>query len=106
MATKLKLDKDIVLKEYDNGESPANLALKWGVHPTTIRRWVRESGRANNKLSHSNQLSMEVKVQLRKILVNTNKDNIDTIISELDKNFLIELRDKEIDKDFPIIILG
>lgn len=110
MATKRpKLNKDskeLVLKEYDKGVSPANLAEKWGVHPTTIRRWIRESGRNTNRFSHTTELDKDVKVQLRNVLSKFDINNLDLVISELDKNFLIEPRQDLEDEDFPVIILG
>jgi transposase-like protein len=108
LANKPKLNDDFlkeIVKEYDSGVTPADLAKKWGVHPTTIRRWLRSSGRELSRLSHSMELDREVKMQLRNILSKFNVKKADILISELDKHFLIEPRQEEHDSDFPIINL-
>jgi uncharacterized protein YjcR len=105
LANKPIIDKEEILKQYDKGETPVNLATKWGVHPTTIRRWIRSSGRSKAKFSHTTNLDKESKVQLRNILLKYNVKDLDSVISELDTHFIIETRKTEEDKDFPIIIL-
>lgn len=99
---------DIIIDEYDKGETPANLALKYGVHPTTIRRYLREHNRRLGRLSHTTIIETDVKVELRKVLTQFNVKNLDIVISELDKHFYIERREinGSEDDDFKVIHLN
>lgn len=92
-----------ILNRYDNGESPANLANSYGVHPTTIRRYLRSNNRTLLRESHITEIEPNVKFELRRILSKFNVKNTDILISELDKHFLIDLRPKEDDNAFEII---
>lgn len=105
---KKKLSNKIVkelLERYDNGETPADLAISYGVHATTIRRYLRKNGRKLLKISHPTEISYPVKLELRKILIKYNVNNIEDIISELDKKFIIELKKEDKDDAFNIIFL-
>ena len=93
---------DTILTQFNNGESPSNLAEKYGVHPTTVRRYLRERGRDPLRMSHQILIDTQTKLQLRKLIQGFTHVSPDLLISELDKHFLIKLRDSE-DKDFPII---
>lgn len=105
MASKFNINKEKILEEYDSGVTPANLAVKHGVHATTIRRWVRDSRKTNYTFSHTVNMDKDVKTQLRSILSKINSNNLDTTISKLDQTFVIEPRQSEDDVDFPVIIL-
>ena len=94
-----------MLEEYDSGETPTNLAIKYGVHPTTIRRYLRDNNRKLGRVSHTIAMDTKVKVELRKVLSQLNINDIDIVISELDKNFLIEQRTDTYDEDFKVIHL-
>jgi chemotaxis receptor (MCP) glutamine deamidase CheD len=96
----------ILLDEYDRGESPASLAIKYGVHPTTIRRYLRNNNRKLGRVTHATLIDTDVKVEMRKVLSKFNIKNLDIVISELDKNFLIEKRMNTEDDDFKIINLN
>lgn len=106
MANKKLTEEQIeeLIKEYDEGfgESPANLSKKWGVHPTTVRRYLRENGKSSPRQSHRVLLGEREKVLMRKILVNFRVNNLDKLISELDKYFEFTERERE-DEDFIII---
>ena len=105
---KKKLNNKIVkelLERYDNGETPADLAISYGVHATTIRRYLRKNGRKLLRISHPTEISYPVKWELRKILIKYNVNNIEDIISELDKKFIIELKKEDKDDAFNIIFL-
>lgn len=105
---KKKLSNKIVkelLERYDNGETPADLAISYGVHATTIRRYLRKNGRKLSRISHPIEISYPIKLELRKILIKYNVDNIEDIISELDKKFIIELKKEDKDDAFNIIFL-
>lgn len=94
-----------LLKEYDEGFGlpPTDLSKKWGVHPTTIRRYIRENKSTPSVCSHFVRTKTSDKVLLRKILVENRVKNVDKLISELDKHFTIQRREIEEDEDFPII---
>ena len=92
-----------ILVRYDNGETPADLATSFGVHPTTVRRYLRQSGRELSRITHTTEIDNEVKLELRKILSKFKIDNIDIVISELDKYFNIEKKEDKIDEAFNII---
>jgi transposase-like protein len=104
---KKKLDKREakILKEYDSGNvTPADLAEKYGVHSTTMRRFLREHGRKLGRIAHSELLSSQVKTKLKRVLVDHNIKNVDALVSALDENFIIELRE-QVDSSFEIIQL-
>lgn len=94
-----------ILDRFDNGETPADLASSYGVHPTTIRRYLRLNGRKLSRVSHTSEIDLEVKQELRKVLSKFNIDNVDILISELDKRFIIDKREKDEDDAFEIIHL-
>lgn len=87
-----------LIKEYDNGfgATPSDLSAKYNVHPSTIRRYLREAGETLRKSSHKVLISDSDKFLLRKILVNNKVKNPDKLISELDSKFIFSRReDKE-----------
>lgn len=94
-----------LLIEFDNGKTPANLAVKYGVHPSTLRRYLRVNGRKLGKIAHSSNLDSETKIELKRILVKYNVKNLDSLISELDESFNLEIKESTEDADFPIIDL-
>lgn len=93
---------EIIIK-YDSGENPADLAMTYGVHPTTIRRYLRQQGRKLSRISHQTDIEPAVKQELRRVLAQFNVDNIDILISEIDKHFIVESRQGENDDAFEII---
>lgn len=96
MANKKIKDKntiDLIVNDYNSGEAPANLARKYGVHPTTIRRYLRDTLKRDlGKISHTTIIKADVKNDLRRVLSSHKVSNIDALISELDKHFIIEKR--------------
>lgn len=97
---------DEIIKKYDKGfgASPANLSKEYGVHATTIRRYLRESGESIRQESHRVLLSDRDKVIMRKILAELRVKNPDKVINELDKHF--EFKERKIeDEDFITIHL-
>lgn len=94
-----------ILKKYDSGETPADLATEYGVHPTTIRRYLRNSGRNLSRVSHKTKIDPEIKNELRRVLKDHDIKNIDILISDLDKHFILEKRQGERDSAFEIIHL-
>lgn len=94
-----------LLKRFDCGESVVDLATSLGLHPTTIRRYLRKSGRKLARASHTNLLGNNVKLKLRKVLTEQGVGNIDILISELDKNFIIENRQEDEEEVFKVIDL-
>jgi hypothetical protein len=94
-----------ILDRYDSGETPADLATSYGVHPTTIRRYLRDNGRELSRVTHTTEIDPDVKHELRRVLSKFNVDNIDILISEIDKHFIIEKRQGEEDDAFEIIHL-
>lgn len=94
-----------VIREYESGNSPTNLAEKWGVHPTTIRRWIKRAGKTRQVFSTPNNIDEEAKMTLRKILLKYNIENIDEIIMDITSEFYIEIKEDKQDEDFPLIIL-
>lgn len=106
MAKKTLSEEQInqLIKEYDEGfgETPANLSKKWGVHQTTIRRYLRERGLLERRQAHRVLLGDKEKVLLRKILLDYRVSNPDKLIMELDRHFELKKRELE-DEDFIII---
>ena len=105
---KRKVNNDTIeeiLKRFDSGETPADLATSYGVHPTTIRRYLRQNGRQLSRVSHTTEIDPDIKLELRRVLSKFNVDNIDILISEIDKHFIIEKRQGEEDDAFQIIHL-
>lgn len=94
-----------ILKRFDSGETPADLATSYGVHPSTIRRYLRQNGRQLSRVSHTTEIDPETKLELRRVLSKFNVDNVDILISEIDKHFIIEKRQEEEDDAFQIIHL-
>lgn len=94
-----------ILNRFDSGETPADLATSYGVHPTTIRRYLRNNGRELSRVSHSTEIELEVKVSLKRLLAKFNVTDIDAIINEIDRQFIIEMRQGEDDDAFHIIHL-
>jgi hypothetical protein len=100
---KLKSDEiQQLLQGYDSGVAPADLALKLGVHPTTILRYLRSNGRKTSRIAHTTLISTKAKVALRRLLVKYKIQDIDLLISDLDENFIIKSREKK-SEDFKII---
>lgn len=100
-----KLDEEQVrniLTEYDFGYSPSSLAEKYGVHYTTIRRYLRESGRETGRIAHHVLLSPKEKLLMRKIMSGFGIPNPDFLISELDKHFTFQIREDG-DGEFELI---
>lgn len=94
-----------ILKRFDGGETPADLATVYGVHPTTIRRYLRQNGRQLSRVSHTTKIDTDIKLELRRVLSKFNVDNVDILISEIDKHFIIEKRQGEEDSAFEIVHL-
>ena len=94
-----------ILKRFDSGETPADLATSYGVHPSTIRRYLRQNGRQLSRVSHTTEIDQDIKIELRRVLSKFNVDNVDILISEIDKHFIIEKRQWEKDDAFEIIHL-
>ncbi len=94
-----------ILKRFDSGETPADLATSYGVHPSTIRRYLRQNGRQLSRISHTTEIDQDIKMELRRVLSKFNVDNVDILISEIDKHFIIEKRQREEDSAFEIIHL-
>lgn len=94
-----------ILDRYDSGETPADLATSYGVHPTTIRRYLRNNGRELSRVTHTTEIDPDVKQELRRVLSKFNVNNTDILISEIDKHFIIEKRQGEKDDAFEIIHL-
>ena len=93
-----------VVEEYKLGATPSCLAEKWGVHPTTILRWVKKELDLKPKISNPSNMDKVSRLELRKLLVNLNLDNVDLIIRELDSNFDIKLKQSK-DEDFEVILV-
>ena len=105
---KRKVNSDTIeeiLKRFDSGETPADLATLYGVHPTTIRRYLRQNGRQLSRVSHTTEIDQDIKIELRRVLSKFNVDNVDILISEIDNHFIIEKRQGEKDDAFEIIHL-
>lgn len=86
-----------LIKEYDGGfgATPSDLSAKYNVHPSTIRRYLRQAGKKLRKSSHRVLLKESDKFLLRKILVNNRVKNPDKLISELDANFVFSKREEK-----------
>lgn len=93
-----------VVEEYKLGATPSSLAEKWGVHPTTILRWIKKELDIKPKISNPSNMDKVSRLELRKLLVNLNLDNVDLIIRELDSNFDIKLKQTK-DEDFEVILV-
>lgn len=105
---KRKVNNDTIeeiLRRFDSGETPADLATLYGVHPSTIRRYLRQNGRQLSRVSHTTEIDQDIKIELRRVLSKFNVDNVDILISEIDKHFIIEKRQEEEDDAFQIIHL-
>lgn len=102
MARKSLNEQEIqeVIKKYDKGfgTSPANLSKEYGVHPTTIRRYLRQSGESSSEESHRVLLSERDKTLMRKVLVELRVKNPDKVISELDRRF--EFKERQVEDEF------
>lgn len=97
---------DLIVNEYNSGEAPANLAKKYGVHPTTIRRYLRKSLKRDlGRLSHTTIIADDTKNELRRVLSSFQVKNVDILISELDKHFIIEKRNDDSENYFRVIHL-
>lgn len=96
----------MIVKQYNDGMSLDDIASKQGVHPSTIRRYLKEGGVELGRMAHSTHLGKREKMELKRILSKFNGNNIDFIVSDIDKRFDISFRpDNEQDSDFEIVIL-
>ena len=85
-----------LLEEFDEGETPANLAKIYNVSVSTISRYLKKNNREIKvRESHRVLIGDIVKSKLRRILSGYGIDRPDFLISELDKNFFIEERVEE-----------
>ena len=89
-----KLNPDEVLMEYRGGMSPEDLALKFKVHPSTIRRYLRESGVKLGKISTPKGMDEHTKYELKKLLIKLDVplQKVSDILTELDLRFKIDLK--------------
>lgn len=93
-----------VVDEYKLGASPQELAEKWGVHPTTILRWIKKEFNIKPKISNPPNMNKTTKLELKKLLESFNIHNVDSLIQELDSNFSIEYMETK-DEDFEVIFV-
>lgn len=93
-----------VVEEYKLGASPTSLAEKWGVHPTTILRWVKKELNVKPKIANPSNMDRVTKLELRKLLENLNIQDVEQVISELDSNFNIKQKETK-DEDFEVIFV-
>lgn len=104
MAKKKLTDSQVIdlLMLFDvNGFSPAELATHFNISVSTVSRILKKSGRVvRAREAHRVLISNKVKSKLIRILSGYGVNRPDLLISDLDKNFLIELREEE---DFEII---
>ena len=99
---KLNLEQRmLMLTMFDNGDSPASLARYFKVSASTVSRHLQINNRkVVTREAHRVLIDDKVKSKLRRILSGYGIDRPDILISELDKNFLMEERE---DEDFEII---
>jgi transposase len=93
-----KLNIDDVAKlvaDFNGGETQANLSKKWGVHPSTIRRYIRQVQPTKVKPAHRVLISRKDKVTLRRILLDFSIPNPDKLISEIDRHFKLSAREED-----------
>lgn len=89
-----------MLALYDSGVAVSNLARIYGVHEATIRRYLKSNNRELSKLSHVTFMDYKTKLELQKVLLN--QSDISNIICELDKRFIIQLKETDEDEDFKV----
>ena len=98
MANKKLSDVSIktMLLMFDNGKSPADLAKIFKVSASTISRYLKEFGRVV-KLRESHRVLIDdtIKTKLRRLLSGYGISCPDILISDLDKHFIIEIREEE-----------
>ena len=86
-----------LLNLFDSGNyTPADLARNFKVSPSTISRYLKKNNReVKTRLAHRVLINSKVKSKLRKVLSGYGVSNPDLLISELDKEYYIQFRDKE-----------
>ena len=94
-----------LVKLYNNGygASPANLSKTFGVHPTTIRRYLRQAGEVLREPSVQSSLAYKDKLLMRNILLNCKVSHPDKVIKELEKEFTFSRKEK--DEDYTVFNL-
>lgn len=99
---KLTLEqRELLLSMFDNGSSPADLARYFKVSASTVCRHLQNNDRkVVTREAHRVLMKDRVKSKLRRILSGYSVSNPDILISELDKNFLMDERE---DEDFETI---
>lgn len=94
-----KLDSEkleVFLSLFDSGETPTNLALKFGMSASTVSRYLKKHHRCTEyRTSHHVLINDIVKSKLKRILSERNIADVDLLISDLDREFLIEVRNVE-----------
>lgn len=93
-----------VVEEYQQGASTVDLATKWGVHPTTILRWIKKEIDIKPKMAKPSNMDGVTKRELKKLLASLDIKDVDLVLDKLDSNFELRFKDTK-DEDFEVIIL-
>lgn len=105
MAKKV-LEMENLISDYDRGLSVAILSDKYNVHPSTIRRYLRDAGRKLFRPEKSGtKTPQDVRIRLEIILENYNIECKNELIKELNSNFYMEVK-KDEDTIFEQIEIG
>lgn len=103
MANRKLSDEQIaqLLDGFDNGESPSKLAIHFNISPSTVSRVLKTNNRnVSVRLAHRVMIEDKVKSRLRKVLSGYGISNPDFLISRLDEEFIIDIRNRD---ETPII---
>lgn len=98
MAKRLTSEQQYELLDlFDSGKyTPADLARKFQISPSTVSRHLKRNNREiKTKESHQVLINEIVKSKLRRVMSGYGISNPDFLISQLDKEFTIQLREKE-----------